>query len=156
MAESSRSRRSARGARKFENETGDATSVDAKNSVAVNRAKVSKRLAELTLPVLEKYGQPAFDELHSRLERVVREFTDEVQALFNDLVGQAKVDHDRLMGLLKRDASESEGETAGPAAPEDAAMSEYERKLEGFDQAEGAAGEGPADGGSNDSSDDEG
>ena len=157
MADRSRSRRSAQGASKLENDNGDNTPEQAKDSVEINRAKVSKRLEELTLPVLEKYGQPAFDELHSWLERVVNEFTDEVQTLFDDLVGQAKSDHDRLIGLLRRDANEPTEETAD-AVPveEEVPMSDYERKLESQDSVKGSDSDAPGDGDSNGPADDEG
>ena len=155
MAERSTSRRSARGSRKLPGESSDAKTPDTENSIEINRAKVRLRLEELTLPILEKFGQPAFDELHSRLEVVIQEYTVEVQGLFNDLVGQAKLDHERLVGLLKRDESDSDDDSADAAVPDDANMSDIERRLEGLEPPDASSGKDSKAGDADRSADDE-
>ena len=146
MAERSTSRRSARGGKKSSDNGKNAKTPEPENSVEMNRAKVRLRLEELTLPILEKFGQPAFDELHSRLEVVIREYTIEVEGLFSDLVGQAKLEHERLMGLLKRDETEGDGDSPDPVLADDEDLSDIERRLEGMDQKEGASGGDSSDG----------
>lgn len=95
-----------------------------------NRAAVTVKLEELTLPILEKYGQAAFDELMARLEITLDEFTQEVSHLFTGMVAQAKDDHDKLRGLLDRDNSVEGDENTRPVMPGDENMSDLERRLE--------------------------
>lgn len=109
-----------------------------------NRALVLSRIEELTLPILDKYGELAFEEILGRLNQVIEEYTLEVQHLFTGLVDQAREDHGRLRGLLDRDAGESETDESAPAPTEDKNMSEFERRLESDDLASNDAAEGGA------------
>ena len=103
---------------------------DAPSIVEKNRATVTNKLEELTLPILEKYGQPAFEELMSRLDTTLTEFSDEVSHLFTDMVSQAKDEHERLRGLLEREDGKEGDENSRPVLPGEENMSEFERRIE--------------------------
>lgn len=135
-------RKSRRGSK---NNTGKKTAAPELTPQEANRALVIRRIEELTLPILEKYGEPAFEEILGRLNRVIDEYTAEVQHLFTGLVDQAKEDHGRLRGLLDRDEGGTETAEA-EAPPEDRDMSEIERRLESEESASNDAAEGEAAG----------
>ncbi|UCH09640.1 MAG: hypothetical protein JSU61_10500 [Fidelibacterota bacterium] len=107
----------------------------AKSEPQTNREVVFQRLEELTAPILDKYGVPAFDELVTRLEGTVKEFTEEVNTLFDEMVVQAREDHERMKSLLVEGGDEecSEGETEELVNEE--GMSELEKRLEKMDKA---------------------
>ena len=42
-----------------------------------NREVVYQKLEDLTTPILEKYGVPAFDELMHRMEETIKDFNDD-------------------------------------------------------------------------------
>lgn len=94
-----------------------------------NREVAFDKLQMLTSPILEKYGVAAFDELVSRLENTVKEYTEEVDALFKEMVSQSREDHERMKTLLTgQEPEETEEEETAEETEE--AMSEYEKRLE--------------------------
>ena len=97
-----------------------------------NREQIQKKLIKLTAPILEQYGQIAFEELISRLETTIQEFNTEVGTLFTEMVDQSKEDFGRLKSLMEQgEEPEAEAETDGLDLSE---MSEYEKRLEAMDQ----------------------
>lgn len=97
-----------------------------------NREQIQKKLIKLTAPILDQYGQVAFEELISRLETTIQEFNTEVGTLFTEMVDQSKEDFGRLKSLLEQgEEPEAEAETDGLDLSE---MSEYEKRLEEMDQ----------------------
>ncbi len=135
-------RKSRRGSK---NSTDKKTAAPELTPQEANRALVIRRIEELTLPILEKYGEAAFEEILGRLNQVIDEYTAEVQHLFTGLVEQAKEDHGRLRGLLDRDEGGTETAEA-EAPPEDRDMSEIERRLESEESASNDAAESEAAG----------
>ena len=68
-----------------------------------NREQIQKKLIKLTAPILEQYGQIAFEELISRLETTIQEFNTEVGTLFTEMVDQSKEDFGRLKSLMEQE-----------------------------------------------------
>jgi hypothetical protein len=117
------------------------TQAGSKNQPETNREVVFQKLDELTSPILEKYGVPAFDELVNRLEGTVKEFTEEVSTLFDEMVVQAREDHERMKSLLvEGENDEQSGEDEDNLVNEEG-MSEYEKRLENMDNASDKKGE---------------
>jgi hypothetical protein len=104
-----------------------------------NREVAFQKLQEIAAPILEKYGVSAFDELVTRLESTVKEYTEEVNALFQEMVSQSREDYERMKSLLTgQEADEAESEE-----PEEGeTMSEYEKRLERMEKenSEGSSG----------------
>ena len=97
-----------------------------------NREQIQKKLIKLTAPILDQYGQIAFEELISRLETTIQEFNAEVGTLFTEMVDQSKEDFGRLKSLMEQgEEPETEAETGELDLSE---MSEYEKRLEAMDQ----------------------
>lgn len=92
-----------------------------------NREIAYQKLEELTAPILEKYGVPAFDELMNRLESVIKDFTAEVSTLFKEMVNRSREDHERLKSLL---VEEEGAEEQQEELENEAKMSEFEKRLE--------------------------
>lgn len=100
-----------------------------------------QRLTELTEPIMEKYGQSAFDELMTRMEAAIQEYTQEVRTLFTEMVHQSREEHLRLKAILDQDKAveeqdkiEKEEEVDVIEEGEGNDMSEYEKRLERMDQ----------------------
>ncbi|MFC1480708.1 hypothetical protein ACFL6E_00480 [Candidatus Neomarinimicrobiota bacterium] len=99
-----------------------------------NHDVVRERLQKLSLPILDRYGESAFDELLARLETTIEEFTGEFETLFTEMIDQSRDDYRRLQNLLAPDESveavdeEEKADTSGDE------MSEFERKLEEMEQ----------------------
>jgi|GEM_PF-5665416 len=93
-----------------------------------NQEVVRQKLEELTAPILEKYGVPAFDEIMNRLETTVKEFTEEVNTLFSEMVNRSREDHERLKSLLTEDEGDEGEQDEKPENDEE--MSEFEKRLE--------------------------
>ena len=93
-----------------------------------NKEIVQQKLEELTSPILEQYGTPAFDEIMARLETTVREFNDEVGTLFKEMVDRSHEDHVRMKSLLS--GEETDDEQQKDEQENEANMSEFERRLE--------------------------
>lgn len=93
-----------------------------------NREVIRKRLEELTAPILDKYGMPAFDEVINRLEATVKEFTEEVNTLFDEMVSRLRENHERVKSLL----AEEEGNELQPEEEleNEEEMNEFEKRLE--------------------------
>ncbi len=70
-----------------------------------NRELIQKKLIKLTAPILDQYGQIAFEELISRLETTIQEFNTEVGTLFTEMVDQWKEDFGRLKSLMEQGGS---------------------------------------------------
>jgi hypothetical protein len=99
-----------------------------------NHDVVRERLQKLSLPVLERYGESAFDELLARLETTIEEFTTEFETLFTEMIDQSRDDYRRLQNLLApEENTEAVDEEAQPDSSMDN-MSEFERKLEEMEQ----------------------
>jgi hypothetical protein len=93
-----------------------------------NREIAFQKLEELASPILDKYGVTAFDELVSRLEDTVKGYTEEVDALFKEMVSQSREDYERMKSLLTgQDPDEVEQEET---VEEEETMSEIEKRLE--------------------------
>ena len=97
-----------------------------------NQEVIRKKLEELTSPILDKYGVLAFDEVMKRLETTVKEFTEEVSTLFDEMVSRSREDHERMKSLL----TEDEGNELQPAEEleNEENMSEFEKRLEHTEQ----------------------
>lgn len=97
-----------------------------------NQEVIRKKLEELTSPILDKYGVLAFDEVMKRLETTVKEFTEEVSTLFDEMVSRSREDHERMKSLL----TEEEGNDAEPEEEleNEEDMSEFEKRLEHREQ----------------------
>lgn len=96
-----------------------------------NREVAFDKLQTLTSPILEKYGVAAFDELVNRLENTVKEYTEEVDALFKEMVSQSREDYERMKTLLTgQEPDEAEAEDEEEVAEEEESMSEFEKRLE--------------------------
>jgi len=96
-----------------------------------NREIIQKKLIKLTSPILDQYGQIAFEELISRLETVIQEYNEEVQSLFTEMKDQSKDDMGRLKSLM---VQEEEPEAEAEAdQPDLSGMSEFERRLEAME-----------------------
>lgn len=93
-----------------------------------NKEIVQQKLEELTSPILEQYGTPAFDEIMARLETTVREFNDEVGTLFKEMVDRSHEDHQRMKSLLS--GEEPDDEKQEDDQENKANMSEFEKRLE--------------------------
>ncbi len=93
-----------------------------------NQEVIRQKLEELTAPILDKYGVPAFDELMNRLETTVKEFTEEVNTLFSEMVNRSREDHERLKSLLTEDEGDEGERDEKPDNDEE--MSEFEKRLE--------------------------
>ncbi len=97
-----------------------------------NREVMDQKLRQLTTPVLDKYGIPAFDELIERLEGTFDDFNLEVTSLFEDMVHQSREHHARMKSMLAPEEGD-ETEEAGAMGNQDN-MSEYEKRLENMDK----------------------
>ena len=97
-----------------------------------NQEVIRKKLEELTSPILDKYGVLAFDEVMKRLETTVKEFTEEVSTLFDEMVSRSREDHERMKSLL----TEDEGNELQPEEEleNEEDMSEVEKRLEHREQ----------------------
>lgn len=97
-----------------------------------NQEQIQKKLIKLTAPILEQYGQVAFEELINRLETTIQEFNAEVGTLFTEMVDQSKEDFGRLKSLMEQ----GEEPVAEPDAGrmDEPEMSEFEKRLEAMDQ----------------------
>jgi len=97
-----------------------------------NQEVIRKKLEELTSPILDKYGVLAFDEVMKRLETTVKEFTEEVSTLFDEMISRSREDHERMKSLL----TEDEGNELQPAEEleNEEDMSEFEKRLEHTEQ----------------------
>ncbi len=93
-----------------------------------NKEIVQQKLEDLTSPIMERYGTPAFDEIMARLEITVREFNDEVGTLFKEMVDRSHEDHERMKSLLS--GEETDDEKQENEHENGTNMSEYERRLE--------------------------
>ncbi|MBA7661146.1 hypothetical protein ES703_69158 [subsurface metagenome] len=93
-----------------------------------NQEVIRQKLEELTAPILDKYGVPAFDEVMNRLETTVKEFTEEVNTLFSEMVDRSREDHERLKSLLTEDEGDEGEQDEKPENDEE--MSEFEKRLE--------------------------
>ncbi len=93
-----------------------------------NQEVIRKKLEELTAPILDKYGVPAFDEIMNRLETTVKEFTEEVNTLFSEMVNRSREDHERLKSLLTEDEGDEGEQDEKPENDEE--ISEFEKRLE--------------------------
>ena len=113
-----------------------AAQAEKKSRPQTNREVVLQKLEQLTSPILEKYGVPAFDELVIRLEGTVKEFTEEVNTLFDEMVVQAREDHERMKSLLGEGENEEPGE-GGEETEDEGGMSEIEKRLERMDKEAG-------------------
>ncbi len=109
--------------------------------VLTNQDVVRERLQKLSLPILERYGESAFDELLTRLEMTIEEFTTEFETLFTEMIDQSKDDYRRLQNLLAPDESPAAVEEEGQPDSEAAEMSEFERRREELDQGQVAQDE---------------
>ncbi len=97
-----------------------------------NQEQIQKKLIKLSAPILEQYGQIAFEELINRLETTIQEFNAEVGTLFIELVDQSKEDYGRLKSLMEQgEEPEAEPETG---RIDESELSEFERRLEAMDQ----------------------
>ena len=97
-----------------------------------NREVIRQKLEELTAPILDKYGIPAFDEVMKRLETTVKEFTEEVNTLFSEMVNRSREDHERMKSLLtEEDGNEGEQDEKLENEKE---ISEFEKRLERMDK----------------------
>ncbi|MEE9162226.1 MAG: hypothetical protein V3U35_04555 [Candidatus Neomarinimicrobiota bacterium] len=107
-----------------------------------NREVMDQKLRQLTTPVLDKYGMPAFDELIERLEGTIEDFNVEVKSLFEDMVHQSREHHARMKSMLAPEEGDETSEAHAMGNEE--SMSEYEKRLENMDQekATGAKGNG--------------
>jgi hypothetical protein len=108
-----------------------------------NREVIRQKLEELTAPILDKYGMPAFDEVMNRLETTVKEFTEEVNTLFSEMVNRSKDDHERMKSLLTEEECD-EGEQ-DEKLENDKEISEFEKRLERMDK-ENASKSNPKEG----------
>lgn len=100
-----------------------------------NHDVVRERLQELSMPILERYGKSAFDELLTRLETTIEEFTNEFETLFNEMIDQSRDDYRRLQSLLTPDdTTDAVEEAPQPEATAMDEMSEFERRLEEMEQ----------------------
>ncbi len=106
-----------------------------------NHAVVRERLQKLALPVREQYGESAFDELLSRLEATIEEFTHEYETLFTELIDQSKDDYRRLQNLMAPDEATEAAEEATEPEVATEELSEIERRLEGMEHEETAEGD---------------
>ncbi|UCH62620.1 MAG: hypothetical protein JSU77_12630 [Fidelibacterota bacterium] len=93
-----------------------------------NQEVIRQKLEELTAPILEKYGIPAFDEIMNRLETTVKEFTEEVNTLFSEMVIRSREDHERMKSLLTDDEGDEGGHDE--KTENNVEMSEFEKRLE--------------------------
>ncbi len=96
------------------------------------REVIVRRLVELTEPIMEQYGQAAFDELLTRMEAAIQDFSQEVRTLFTELVHQSREEHERLKAMLVQDEV-VEGEDL-IEEEQDTEMSEFEKRLERMEQ----------------------
>ena len=97
-----------------------------------NQEQIQKKLIKLSAPILEQYGQIAFEELINRLETTIQEFNAEVGTLFTELVDQSKEAYGRLKSLM--DQKEAPEEEPEPGVVDDAELSEFEKRLEAMEQ----------------------
>ncbi len=97
-----------------------------------NQEQIQKKLIKLSAPILEQYGQVAFEELINRLETTIQEFNAEVGTLFTEMVDQSKEDYGRLKSLM--DQGEEPVAEPETGRMDESEMSEYERRLETMDQ----------------------
>jgi hypothetical protein len=100
----------------------------ASNEPQTNREIAFQKLQELASPILEKYGVTAFDELITRLEDTVKGYTEEVDALFKEMVSQSREDYERMKSLLT--AQEPDEVEQEETEVEEETMSEIEKRLE--------------------------
>lgn len=98
-----------------------------------NQELIQKKLIKLSAPILEQYGQIAFEELINRLETTIQEFNAEVGTLFNEMVDQSKEDYGRLKSLMEQ-GEEPEAEPETGRMDEESEMSDFERRLEAMEQ----------------------
>ena len=107
-----------------------------------NREVMDEKLRQLTTPVLDKYGKPAFDELIERLEGTIDDFNAEVKSLFEDMVHQSREQHARMKSMLA--PVEGDDSEEAQAMGNEEHMSEYEKRLENMDEEKtsGAKGNG--------------
>ena len=105
-----------------------------------NQEIMDQRLRELSTPVLEKYGVPAFDELMVRLETTIKDFNTEVTTLFDEMVHQSREDHERLKSMLAPNSAVKEGQAE--ELENQASMSEYELRLENMEREQSAKSHG--------------
>lgn len=97
-----------------------------------NQEQIQKKLIKLSAPILEQYGQVAFEELINRLETTIQEFNAEVGTLFTEMVDQSKEDYGRLKSLI--DQGEEPVAEPETGRMDESEMSEYEKRLEAMEQ----------------------
>lgn len=136
MAEPTTKRRKARGksTRPKAGERGKASvpAVEGTEQTPTSRGIIVRRLVELTEPIMEQYGQAAFDEVMTRMEATIQDFTQEVRTLFTEMVHQSREEHERLKAMLVQDEAVEEGDVI--EEEQDTEMSEFEKRLENMDQ----------------------
>ncbi len=93
-----------------------------------SREVIRQKLEELTAPILDRYGMPAFNEVMNRLETTVKEFTEEVNTLFSEMVDRSREDHERMKSLLTDE--EGNEEEQDEKLENDEEISEFEKRLE--------------------------
>ncbi len=103
-----------------------------------NQEIIQKKLNKLTSPILDQFGQIAFEELISRLETTIQEFNEEVKSLFTEMVDQSKDDLGRLKSLMVQ-GEESDDESE-PDVADEAGLSEFERRLEAMEKDKSSVG----------------
>ena len=110
--------------------------VEAQEQTATTREIIAGKLIELTEPIMEQYGQAAFDEVMTRMEATREEFSQEVNTLFTEMVHQSREEHERLKAMLVQDEAVEEEDPIeeGPEGE----MSEIEKRLERSDQPKGS------------------
>ena len=96
--------------------------------IANSKELVGEKLTKLTIPILEKYGFLAFEEVITRLEITIKEFNEEVGSLFGEMVNHSRENYGRLKLLLDQDAEPEE--PTDDESVDDFGMSELERRLE--------------------------
>lgn len=96
------------------------------------RGILVRKMVELTEPIMEQYGEAAFDEVMTRMEATIQEFTQEVRTLFSEMVQQSREEHERLKAMLVQDEAVEEGDLI--EEEQDAEMSEFEKRLERMEQ----------------------
>ena len=108
----------------------------AQEQTATAREIIVAQLVELTEPIMEQYGQAAFDEVMTRMEATREAFSEEVNTLFTEMVHQSREEHERLKAMLVQDEAVEEEDPIeeGPEGE----MSEIEKRLERSDQPKGS------------------
>ncbi|MCH7859959.1 MAG: hypothetical protein IID14_09740 [Candidatus Marinimicrobia bacterium] len=102
--------------------------VELKEQPVTTREIMVRRLVVLTEPIMEQYGQAAFDEVMTRMETTLGDFSEEVSTLFTEMVHQSREEHERLKAMLVQDEAVEAADTT-EEGQEDAEMSEFEKRL---------------------------